>query len=285
MTSKFIKTGNPIGKTDLVTAIIKGLAGTMTVEKHSIHGADAAFCSRKANLHMAVFASGREPVEPASTLYFSIGNAIHNDIQNALKSSGLLVANEMKIEFGPIRGYVDDVIVSSETGDLKIIDVKTCGQLPAKIKPGQLEQLLCYALLTGIREASIIYVSRSVANFAGLMIKEIPASINSTSMRQVARVVAESLTFNKYKTIPPKPDYRPTEAGCGWCPFKQNGCWSSRDGVRLLLPEFRYITYPLDPDFEMEISILTEKLLASRFDFYLATINSNPALKKWSERK
>lgn len=286
MSSKFIKTGNPIGKTDLVTSIIKGLAGTMTVEKKSIHAADAAFCSRKANLHMAVDAPDREPVDPASTLYFSIGNSIHNDIQNALKKSGLLVVNEMKIEYGHIRGYIDDVIISSETGGLKIIDVKTCGQLPAKIKPGQAEQLLCYALLTGISEASIIYVSRSVANFAGLMIKEIPTPINLTSMRQVARVVAESLIFNKYQLVPPKPDYRPTESGCGWCPFKNNGCWSAADGIRSLIPKYNYYISPLVVvDLELEISILAEKLLSSKNEFYRSTIEKNSNLKKWSLTK
>lgn len=284
MTSKFIRTGNPIGKTDLVTSIIKGLAGTMTVEKKSIHGADAAFCSRKANLHMAVESPERESIDPSSTLYFSIGNAIHENISQALRNSGLLVANEMRVEYGPIRGYIDDVIISSETGELKIVDIKTCGQLPSKIKPGQAEQLLAYALLTGISEASIIYVSRNVANFTGLMIKEIPAPVNKTTLTNIARVVAESIVYNNHKLVPPKPEYRPTEDGCGWCPFKHNGCWSTRDGVRKLLPEFEYLN-PAHPSVEMEISILAEKLLASKEEFYWSTVEKNPALKKWSLTK
>lgn len=236
-------------------------------------------------MHLAVNAPDRMDLTPESTLYFAVGNSIHDAIRKALEQSKVLVANEVRITFGPIHGFIDDIIISAETGGLKIIDVKTCGQLPNRIKSGQGEQLLLYALLTGISEASIVYVSRNVANFNGLMLKEIPALINGQAMEKVARVIAESLVYSERHLVVGRPEYRLTRETCGWCPFKDNGCYGTGDGI-LPLDEADGWHYG-EPDTETEIKVaqVAENLLKSKSEFYMSLldrIKKYPGYKNWS---
>lgn len=290
MVSEFIKTGNPIGKTDLIGQIAKALGKETRLFKTSIHGADAAFCSRKSVLHLALSSSEVVTSGPEAALYFSIGNAVHDTIGKAFRSAGVLIATEVSVEYDQVRGYIDNIIVSAETGELKIIDIKTCGALPAKIKPGQNEQLLAYALLTGITEASILYVSRNVANFSGLLIKEIQAPINSISMQKVARIVAESLVYAHHQIVPPMPEYHSTRMGCGWCPFKENGCYTVDEGIKPLSTAYFYGEVE---ELEAEVVKKASALLVGKSEFYKNFLEkllrfegtNRPTYAKWSSER
>ena len=268
--SDFITKGNPFGRSSLVAQITKGLTKEAKLTKRSIHGADAAFCSRKSALHQAIADDTSAILEPQSALYFAIGNGVHDTIRDALDKSGILIANEYRLSYGAINGFIDDIVISTETGSLKIIDVKTCGRLPTKIKVGQAEQLLTYALLSGIWEASILYVSRNVSDFSGILIKELRADMTKRNMTKIARVVAESLVAVKRKIVPPRPEYRLSSADCGWCPFKDNGCWSRTQGILPLTKGFDY-----DPlsRYESEIADQAQVLLGSQSVFYSQTID------------
>lgn len=281
--SRFIRKGNPTGKTSLVGHITRGLVRTAPVAKRSIHGADAAFCSRKSTLHLAIKPAEQLTLTPESTLYFSVGNAIHTAIEEALRKAGVLIANELRLEHGLVRGFIDDIVVSDETGGLKIIDVKTCGQIPSKIKVGQEEQLLAYALLTGITEASILYVSRNIADYNGLKMAEVRADITPARMRQIARTVAESLVFAQRRIVPGKPDYRVSRETCGWCPFKDNGCWSDKEGTPELIPGWKYRN---GSDFELDVAVEAKNLFGGRvtaFKKLSEQLKDNPKFKAWKE--
>lgn len=277
-TSKFIRKGDPLGKSSLVKSVAAGLAGQSRLYKRSVHGADAAFCSRKAVLHQGVNPNSKVPMDASSALYFAVGNGIHDKVAEALDNSNILIANELLVTFGPIRGYIDNIVISDETGGLKIIDVKSCGRLPTKVKPGQAEQLLLYALISGIGEAAILYMSRSVADFTGILAKEIIVPTTEPVMQKIARTTAESIVYSKYKVVPPKPEYHVTEAGCGWCPFKNNGCFSTSESVHVLTEGFQYMEGRVDPKIENEIIEVAAELYegrAARYKKTLATLETS----------
>jgi hypothetical protein len=129
-----------------------------------------------------------------------------------------------------------------------------------------------------------------VADFSGLLIKEIPAPINATSMSHVARVMAESIVYSRHHIVPEMPDYHSSRSGCGWCPFKENGCHSTDEGVLPLLPEYSYNS---GAEFEVEVVEQANVLMTGKERFYKATLEklkkfrgTNLALfDKWSKRE
>lgn len=286
--SILIRKGNPLKESDLVSMLRSLSFQTSPLKKRSLNGSDAAFCPRKATLHYFMKNSYTEPTTLTSKLYFSIGNAVHDMIYEALKMSDILIANELPLFVGPVHGYIDDIVISPNTGDLKIIDVKTCGQLPSKIKPGQEEQILLYALLTGVREASILYVSRTVAGYDGVAkIKEIPANMTYTNLSRVARILAESSVFYHHKVVPPRPNYRISYDNCGFCPFKDAGCWSNDREIELE-DGVEYIPAPREHDVFL-IEDVTNHILENRETYYnklLETLKESPrtnrpVFEKW----
>ena len=229
--SKIFRRGGPSARTNLTNEFVAALPYETKLRKRSINGSDAAFCPRKVVLSLNWDASVKVTVGAASPLYFATGNAFHDVAAQTFKKMGVLVANELSIRVGAVHGYVDDLIFDESTGGLKIIDIKTCGKLPDAIKPSQLEQLMTYALLTGVWNASILYMSRSVAGYDGKpYIKEIEASMSEASLKRHALVIAASMFYNREKIVPPKPEYRTSFSNCGWCPFKNFGCWSNDEG-------------------------------------------------------
>lgn len=283
-----IRKGNPLKESDLVNMLRALPFQTSPLKKRSLNGSDAAFCSRKATLHIFMKNSYTEQTSLASKLYFSVGNAIHDAIYEALKMSDILIANELPLFIGPVHGYIDDIVISQDTGDLKIIDIKTCGQLPSRIKPGQEEQLLLYALLTGIREASILYVSRTVAGYDGkVKMKEIPADMSLANLSRVATILAESSVYHYHKVVPPRPNYRTSPDNCGFCPFKDAGCWSNDREIELE-DGVEYILTPRERDVVL-IEDATNRILESREVYYnklLETLKESPrtnrpVFEKW----
>lgn len=286
--SSFIRKGNPLKESDLVNTLRALPFQTNPMKKRSLNGADVAFCPRKTNLHFFMKNSYTEPTTLASKLYFSIGNAVHDTVYEALKMSDILIANELPLFVGSVHGYIDDIVISPDTGDLKIIDVKTCGRLPSKIKLGQEEQVLLYALLTGIREASILYVSRTVAGYDGVVkMKEIPADMSPENLSRVAKTLAESSVFHYRKVVPPRPNYRTSYDNCGFCGFKDAGCWSNDREIELE-DGVEYILTPSERDVAF-IEDVTNHILESRDVYYnklLETLKESPrtnrpVFEKW----
>lgn len=247
-----IKKGKVVIKSSIIDSIQESLGYAGKLAKKSIHGADAAFCSRKSALHFHWDPDIKEPIGPASEFYFKVGNATHSVVYSGLKRAGILLVDELRVTFQEISGYVDAIVLDPSSGRLKILDVKTCGKLPTRIKPGQAEQLMTYVLLTGIEEASILYVSRSVATYDGkLLMREIPLEITPSLLEQGAYMLAQSIAGVKRHVIPPKPAARTSYSNCGWCPFKDAGCWSVDNGH---WPEFLdQKTFPEVWDYETMI--------------------------------
>lgn len=291
--TELVRKGNPYRSSDLVTNM-QGVTSPRPshLKKKSLNGADVGFCSRKSNLHLAIIPGYYEPVSLASQFYFGIGNAVHDVVFQSFKEMGILVANELPLFVGNIHGYIDDIIVSEDSGELKIIDVKTCGQLPPKIKVGQEEQLLVYSLLTGIKEASILYVSRTVAGWDGVVkMKEIAADTSPDNLRRVARIVAESTVYLARKIVSPKPVYRTSASSCGFCPFKDSGCWT--DGFHVELSDgYRYVD-EISPEITDAVEKLTDHIMAKSPLYYqqlldnLATSKqtNRPVFTKWMESR
>jgi len=249
---------SPKKRKPLIRALgVGGGSKNKSLRHGSIYGSDATFCPKKVALHLAVpYNYNSQPASPASEFYFAIGHAVHSIVDNRLSS--LSAATELKVEAYGIRGRIDNIIYDDD--GLKIVDTKTCGRLPTKIRPSHYEQVLTYCLLSGITRASVLYFSRNVADYRGnLLATEIVIDVDDDTLANSARAMAESITFMREQAIPDYPQpRRPNKTSCGFCPFKYY-CWEDEPLGWSNNDWFRLKSIP--KAMERKISLLTTEIL------------------------
>lgn len=252
----------PIFQKSIVDVIgVGGGSNFKSLGHGSIYASDAAFCARKCALHTATPKDIYTYTTPATMLYMAVGTAIHEVIDELL--SPVSLATELSMDFFGIRGRIDNIVWDGD--GLKIIDTKTCGKLPVRIKPQQKEQLACYSLMTGVRRCSILYVSRSIADWNGnVKIKEIPLILDDDDIYHYATTIAASVYCSDHNIIPmmPQPGRR-EEKDCGFCPFIPK-CYH---GEELFETNWKNI-YEFDDDDIRYIRELRELILDGMNDRY-----------------
>ncbi len=210
------------GRTELIDIIQTGAEYTFDLNHRSVFASDASFCSKKSAIHMATIKGAIGDTSSASSFYFAIGTAVHEIIDKAIKPVSMATELSVRHPIG-INGRIDNIILDNH-GNVRIVDTKTCGKLPIKAKPSHVNQVATYALISGIRYASILYFSRSVATWNGeLQVTEIPVILTDELLLQNAKVMAESVIFTRDKVIP-QWTMKPYKSHCGWCNFKDL-CW------------------------------------------------------------
>ena len=228
-----IKKGNPIVRPSLERSIVSGLSRRkVKVVKNKAHGADVGMCSRKVVMHTLLDPNFEVTMSPASTMYMKIGTAVHEVIAGAFAAEDLLFDDEVSVhgeDIGPpafpaLHGYIDDVI-RDEDEVYAIVDVKTCGKLPSRIKPWHGEQLGTYAILSGATKGYVLYFSRNVAQWGGALIQRaFEVEFNTGNLASVAEQMATSHYFLQTGEVPPIPESISLQSFCGFCPF-QRYCW------------------------------------------------------------
>jgi hypothetical protein len=264
--------------TELIKASTKKV---FDVHHPKIFGSDAAFCSKKSVLHMAVEPGSDGDTSSASAFYFAIGTAIHEVIDEALSSVSVATELSVRHPIG-VNGRIDNLV--KVPGGYRIVDTKTCGKLPTKIKQSHKAQLLAYCIISGVRDASIIYMSRNVATYSptgfNLAIVELVANFTDADFADGCRTMAEGFVYSENKVIPKweQPGHA-TTSSCGWCPFIEH-ChhhvmveWSIQEG-------WRWIDTTEALEYEAEVERIAEKLLTGMPMEFETTISRVEVIEK-----
>lgn len=235
-----IKKGNPLKRNGIEEAFVRGLAKeTVPLTKVKMNGGDVGYCPKKSVLLTLVDPEHREPVDPSGQLYMAQGSAIHKTYAKALEAEGKLLAEEYHVshprlgppKFKPLSGYIDDIVITEE-GEPAIIDAKTCGSLPHKIKSWHAEQVGVYALMSGIRRGYIHYVSRNVAGYDGKIIhRAFEIEMSDQFLMSIAYRLGVAHVYMNAETVPPIPLHIVSKNDCGFCPF-QSLCWDGTTEIR-----------------------------------------------------
>lgn len=257
MERKAFRKGSRIVGSGLVKAITTGLKQTeRRTRRRKLYCGDAAYCPRRATLF--AHTEGKSEFNAASQFYMNTGTVVHELIQEALDKVGMLVEAEQRIDVEiegvKVAGKIDGVL--DMDGNIKILEIKTCGSLPSKPKPEHMHQALVYSLLSDIGTVIIAYMSRKIASWDGkLEIIEFEYDVNSMQRDMVAELLAYSIVgFNSAK-LPPIPTHIKSERDCGFCPFAKI-CWGAEP---ISLPKF-------DDSDEDEVQRVKQLILDRKYD-------------------
>lgn len=110
---------------------------------------------------------GEYIVGASMKLYQGIGNGVEAELVAGAERSGILLGTQVKMPTPSgidIGGFIDLVAIGPD-GSPTLYEIKTCTNIPAKIKPEHAAQAATYWLFSGIDRVEVIYVSRKVQNF------------------------------------------------------------------------------------------------------------------------
>ena len=253
---------------DLVALLSSSHEEQFDIHHKSIFGSDAGFCDKKSALHLAVKKGTMQDVSQTSKWFFKIGDVFHDLVDQGLRD--VIVANELSI-YHPlgVNGRIDNIIWNSKGSQLEIVDTKTCGKLPSKIKAGHLEQLATYCLISGIPKGGILYVSRSVSDWRGNLLARYIELDFDLIKDKIAKTIVSSFIWKTEELIPID-NPRPNKSSCKWCPFIPY-CWEDKE-FDLDMNEnwmFTHLNLPL----EARIEKAKERLLDDMPNAYDRTKN------------
>lgn len=224
--SSVVRKGSRVAGVGLVRHITNGLKKTeRRYKRKKLYCGDASYCPRRATLFATT--EGTSEWNAAGRFYMDTGTTVHEIIQESLMRQGIMIEAERRVDFTiggvPIAGKIDGII--DVEGDIKILEIKTCGALPGAPKKEHLHQALTYALLSGIYKIVIFYMSRSIAGFGGkLTCTEFEYDVTSTDLDMIAEILATSVVGATREALPPIPLHIESQRDCGFCPFTKI-CW------------------------------------------------------------
>lgn len=248
-----LRKGSRVAGSGLLRHIYNGLKRVETrTKRRNLYCGDAAYCPRRAVLF--AHTEGEQEMNAAGRLYMDTGTTVHRIVQEALTRSLIMIESERRVELTvedvKVVGKIDGIL--KDDGELKILEIKTCGALPGKPKIDHMHQALAYSLLSGIYKIVVLYMSRKVASWDGkLEAIEFEHDVTPSDLKLVATLLATSIVGHSRRRLPSIPSHINSERDCGFCPFTQL-CW--HDGDLSLLK-------PFSPGDAMEAAEVAKTLL------------------------
>lgn len=190
-----------------------------------MYGSTAAFCPR---LNFAYATQDTIPTEMSaeSALYMQIGNGIEAALCDGLRNKGKLLYSNLRLP--PMKPYIGgkvDLVYLGPKDEIKIGEVKSCGELPMEPKYSYMRQLLTYLAIGGYRTGDLIFVSRNVVNKARkVAIRSFEANVTEASLIEVLAQICYTQKCIEMKLFPPIPAHFKKSVHCGWCMYKDS-CW------------------------------------------------------------
>ena len=231
-----IRKGKPFEDESITSLINKGLTASSRLHRKNLYASDAAYCPRKASIIVNLPDEYESPTSSSGKLYMAIGSAVHEQIQTGLRNAGALLAAEYRIdELGiNLGGYIDAIFCLNDVP--RILEIKTCGNLPSRPKPEHVSQAITYSLITGIPKPILYYVSRSVAGWDGKLITrtfELEPSPDEYFL--IALNLYRAQHYGRAQRLAEIPAHIKNSSTCGFCPFK-NMCWGGGEPFPIDLP-------------------------------------------------
>jgi len=160
-------------------------------------------------------------------LYQGIGNGVETELVAAAERKGILLGTQVKLPTPrgiDIGGFIDLIAIGSD-GSPVLFEIKTCTNLPTKIKPEHAAQAATYWLFSGMDRVEVVYVSRKVQNFPD------PTPLIKTFLfdpteygNEINNVFVTLETFNASKPPQRQPHFSKNRE-CMFCDFAVR-CWN-----------------------------------------------------------
>lgn len=217
---------NTIGKDkSLVDYIVDGLRSTKSGNQNGrMYASSSGFCERQTALGMTY--TGDIDLEPETEMYFGLGLAIEDlYIKSLRKQSLLLFSQFITPDIGLNIGGKIDGIYKLPDGKIRLLEIKSCGQLPKEPYGENMSQANLYSAICGL-PIDLVYGSRLVKQGKNpdLLIKQFPVAYNHKSIYDTMfRVIYGKLCADR-GLMPDIPNFLKSENDCGFCRFK-NICW------------------------------------------------------------
>lgn len=206
---------------DVQSIVARGLTQTENYDRSGrLWASDSAFCPRQAVLNSTLKHSDIR--DASSDFYFSLGNTIEDRILTGLdREKKLLYAQYRLPDFGlNMGGKIDAIAYVNKR--IRILEIKSCGELPSSPKPYQESQALLYSAVLGLK-SSLVYFSRSVADFKhSLKMRQFDLDPSGEDCKRALFYAAYSHYANQMGVLPNIPYSITNKSQCGFCRFTQS---------------------------------------------------------------
>lgn len=213
-----------------------GMLGTLSTPKTRpyLWGADAGLCARR-NVLLENNTWMPSEKTSANVAYMAIGVALEDMLAEGLRRNGKLINQSTKLvemETLKISGKID-LIIEDYQGRLALVEVKSCGDLPAEPKPEHLAQIQTYAAVSGIHRCWLTYISRRVQVTFGpqCSMRSFLVDTNPDALTGRLRTAALSRLAGDLRRLPPVPATFRKHKECHYCEFRDHFCYGSRPGL------------------------------------------------------
>lgn len=220
----FVQTGDvTTGYETLTRLIVRGLTTQVKHEREGrLYASEAGFCERQGALKATRLDT--EVEQAATKTYYAMGITIEELVLDGLYNSKALLFKQYQLPDVGLNmgGFIDGIVHLA--GRIRVLEVKSCGELPSKPKGEHAAQAIIYSALTGF-PATVLYFSRKVAKFGGeLLMAEFNLPEDDATKRAAMYRAAYAHLATLEGVLPPKPSHLGSSGACGYCPFK-NVCW------------------------------------------------------------
>lgn len=227
MTAKipsYVNTGDVFpSSSTLTSAILRGLSTTEEIHRDGrLWASQVGACSRRGFLESQ--RQGLDTISPASSFYFDVGNLYEEKVLAALDNQKVLLFAQYRLpDVGlNLGGKIDGIVIINDK--IKLIEIKTCGELPNSPKPEHLAQAMVYTAISGLSPI-VLYVSRHVAGWDGLLkIKEFSLEPTHTELQATLFSTVYARLAINMGVLPDIPMSFTSRKNCGFCNFIEH-CW------------------------------------------------------------
>lgn len=223
-----IKTETVTEETDLLFVIQEGLKSDRKWidQKGRLYASTSGFCPRQTALSITYSAFQEDSA--ATTEYFKLGIAIEDTNIQALRKQNKLLFSQYELpDIGLNLGGKVDGVYCLDDQHIKLLEIKSCGDLPDKPYPEHIAQASIYSAICGL-PITLLYSSRNVAEYSGELLKrKFEISFDDVYLRPYVF----NMVYGKYCAeagyMPNKPIELNKEYKCGFCRFKPI-CWHDK---------------------------------------------------------
>lgn len=240
---------------DLLSVIQKGLKSDKkwVSQDGRMYASTSGFCSRQTALSMTY--SGFQEDSAETTEFFKLGIAIEDLNIQALRKMGKLLFSQYELpDVGLNLGGKIDGIYCLDEQHIRLLEVKSCGDLPDKPHAEHLAQASIYSAITGL-PITLLYSSRNVYDFRSNELLQRKFEIEWNSLQLNESLV--NAIYGKYSAesgyMPDKPASLNKEYKCGFCRFK-GICWHDE------IPHLKPLDYDDYEIYEKALNKSTELL-------------------------